>query len=397
MALLLCHVLKRFWSLATIGIFPTDINYKRATLVVIKPVSKERVSEAMLEFDQKFRGKPEWQRWETNQAHRYAVLEGGQRYPAKKVVSLATGIAVGEFSGGHPTNSYLKKRGFTVVELPCGEDKPVLQFTIGAVYDRKSEINGPFGGGRRDGISGSTTYPVIFLFTGESGEQYGYTDGWDNGAYLYTGQGQRGPMTLTRGNRAIAEHAVDGRALHMFRLIGKGKGYVYEGEFSCANWFECPQSDVNGELRTAIVFRLVPVGIPEGMNEAETDDGDKADLPDSLAAARLVALAACKPESVDLGQSAPRKIYLRSRKVAHYVLMRARGTCESCQRPAPFIKKDGTPYLEPHHVNRVSDGGLDHPLYVGAVCPSCHREIHSGVNGALMNERLKQRLQVIEG
>ena len=76
--------------------------------------------------------------------------------------------------------------------------------------------------------------------------------------------------------------------------------------------------------------------------------------------------------------------------------MRAEGECESCEKPAPFMKKDGTPYLEPHHVNRLSDGGLDHPRYVGAVCPSCHREIHSGVHGALVNERLKQRLEAIE-
>ncbi|UXZ47919.1 HNH endonuclease [Pseudomonas soli] len=77
--------------------------------------------------------------------------------------------------------------------------------------------------------------------------------------------------------------------------------------------------------------------------------------------------------------------------------MRAKGLCESCDKPAPFIKKDGTPYLEPHHVNRLSDGGLDHPRYVGAVCPSCHREIHSGVHGMSLNERLKRRLEAIEG
>ncbi|MBV4476520.1 HNH endonuclease [Pseudomonas botevensis] len=365
--------------------------------MVIKAVSKERISKAMLEFDHKFRSKREWHGWENNQAHRYAVHAGGELYPAKKIVSLATGIAVGAFSGGHPTNSYLERRGFTVVELPRGEGKPILQFVPKAVYDRKTEINGPFGGSRQNGIAGSTTYPVIFLFTGDSGEQYGYADDWDDdGAYLYTGEGQRGPMTLTRGNRAIAEHAEDGRALHMFRSLGKGNGYVYVGEFSCADMFERTQPDVSGAARTAIVFRLVPVGIPNGVIEVEAEDEDKTDLPASLAAARLAALAACKPTSDDLAQSAPRKIYQRSRKVAHYVQMRAQGVCESCERPAPFMKKDGTPYLEPHHVNRVSDGGLDHPRYVGAVCPSCHREIHSGVHGALVNERLKQRLEVIE-
>ncbi|MFJ2467534.1 HNH endonuclease [Pseudomonas sp. NPDC087615] len=365
--------------------------------MVIKAVSKERIGSAMLEFDHKFRSRPEWRDWENNQAHRYAIDAGGELYPVKKIISLATGISVGEFSGGHPANSYLKKRGFTIVELPRGEGELVLQFTPGAVYDRKTEINGAFGGSRQSGIAASAIYPVIFLFTGDSGEQYGYADRWDDGAYLYTGEGQRGAMTLTRGNRAIAEHAVDGRALHLFKSLGKGKGCAYVGEFSCADMFTRTQPDVTGQDRAAIVFRLVPVGISGGTIEVGDEDEDKADLPESLAAARLVALAACKLASDGVGQSAPRKIYQRSRKVSFYVLMRAQGICESCEMPAPFLKKDGNPYLEPHHVNRLSDGGLDHPRYVAAVCPSCHREIHSGVHGAFVNQRLKLRLQAIEG
>ncbi|MBT9268463.1 HNH endonuclease [Pseudomonas sp. MG-9] len=365
--------------------------------MVIKAVSKERIGSAMLEFDHKFRSRSEWRDWENNQAHRYAINAGGELYPVKKIISLATGISVGEFSGGHPANSYLKKRGFTVVELPRGEGELVLQFTPEAIYDRKTEINGPFGGSRQSGIAASAIYPVIFLFTGDSGEQYGYADRWDDGAYLYTGEGQRGTMTLTRGNRAIAEHAVDGRALHLFKSLGKGKGCAYVGEFSCADMFTRTQPDVTGQDRAAIVFRLVPVGISGGTIEVGKEDEDKADLPESLAAARLVALAACKLASDGIVQSAPRKIYERSRKVSYYVLMRAQGICESCEMPAPFLKKDGTPYLEPHHVNRLSDGGLDHPRFVAAVCPSCHREIHSGVHGALVNQRLKLRLEAIEG
>ena len=363
--------------------------------MAIKAVSKERIGEALVEFDKKYRNKPEWQGWEDNLAHRYAVHFGGLLYPAKKIVSLATGIGVAEFSGGNPTNSYLKKRGFVIVELPRGEGKQALQFTQGAVYDRKTEINGPFGGSRQSGIAPSAIYPAIFLFTGDSGEQYGYADHWEDGAFFYTGEGQRGPMTLTRGNRAIAEHAEDGRALHVFKSLGKGNGNTYLGEFSCADFFTRTQPDVEGQERTALVFRLVPVSISAEMHLGEEEDS--ADLSGSLAEARAAALAACKPNNDEFGQSAPRKIYQRSRKVAHYVLMRAQGQCESCEKPAPFMKKDGTPYLEPHHVNRLSDGGLDHPRYVGAVCPSCHREIHSGVHGALVNVRLKQRLECIEG
>jgi 5-methylcytosine-specific restriction protein A len=70
--------------------------------------------------------------------------------------------------------------------------------------------------------------PLIFLFTGESGEQYGYEDGWDdNGVFLYTGEGQEGDMEFVRGNRAIRDHALDGKDLHLFQALGKGEGYRY--------------------------------------------------------------------------------------------------------------------------------------------------------------------------
>ncbi|WDY56230.1 HNH endonuclease [Pseudomonas sp. PSKL.D1] len=361
--------------------------------MAIKSVSKERIDTALHHFDQELRGKREWLGWESNLAHRYAIQVAGKHYPAKKIVSLATGVPVSDFSGGHPTNSYLQKRGFTVIELPREDAEPVLQFTPGAVYDRKTEINGPFGGSRQSGIAPSRIYPAIFLFTGDTGEQYGYTDRWENGAFLYTGEGQIGPMTLTRGNRAIAEHAEDGRALHLFESLGKGKGNRYVGEFACADVIQRTQPDLEDNERLALVFRLVPVGRQEAV-EPETEDD--TDLADSLEAARLAAFAACKPVTNESGQSAPRKIYQRSRKVAHYVMLRARGECESCSKPAPFRKKDGTSYLEPHHVNRLSDGGLDHPRYVGAICPSCHREIHSGTNGYERNKKLKKHLEMLE-
>jgi hypothetical protein len=80
-----------------------------------------------------------------------------------------------------------------------------------------------------------------------------------------------------------------------------------------------------------------------------------------------------------------------------YVLARAGEVCESCGNPAPFLRKDGSPYLEPHHTRRVSDGGPDHPRWVGAICPNSHREIHYGEDGEEKNQRLQQHLGVLEG
>jgi hypothetical protein len=57
-------------------------------------------------------------------------------------------------------------------------------FEIGRVYNRRSEIHEPYGGQWQGGISTPRDWPFIFLFTGESGEQYGYEEGWDdNGVF----------------------------------------------------------------------------------------------------------------------------------------------------------------------------------------------------------------------
>jgi len=82
--------------------------------------------------------------------------------------------------------------------------------------------------------------------------------------------------------------------------------------------------------------------------------------------------------------------------VKAYVLKRANGHCEACKKAAPFVRKDGSPYLEPHHIKRVADGGPDHPRSVGAVCPTCHRFIHHGEGGSKLNVELEQCVMEIE-
>jgi 5-methylcytosine-specific restriction enzyme A len=94
--------------------------------------------------------------------------------------------------------------------------------------------------------------------------------------------------------------------------------------------------------------------------------------------------------------TAKRNVYERSREIRAYVLARANGHCEACSRPAPFVTISGTPYLEPHHIRRLGDGGPDDPRFMGAVCPNCHREIHHGANGPSINERLQIAVSIKE-
>ncbi|WP_456386557.1 HNH endonuclease [Profundibacter sp.] len=57
----------------------------------------------------------------------------------------------------------------------------------------------------------------------------------------------------------------------------------------------------------------------------------------------------------------------------------ANGICEGCGNNAPFIsKKDGTPFLEVHHVKPLAEEGDDTVENTLALCPNCHRKSHFG-------------------
>jgi len=88
---------------------------------------------------------------------------------------------------------------------------------------------------------------------------------------------------------------------------------------------------------------------------------------------------------IDSAETVPGKVkvissvYKRNPDIAAEVLFRADGICEKCKLPAPFIRaKDGTPYLEIHHIKPLADGGMDDMSNTTALCPNCHREQHYG-------------------
>lgn len=368
--------------------------------MAITPVDASLIKSACRVFDENLRGTPEFSGWQHSKAQRYALGFEGRNYPPKKIISLATGTPVSSFSGGRESNEYLTALGYKIV--PLAASKLIAQFTVGKDYDRKTEIHDPFGGSGQSGIAPSNVAEAIFLFTGESGCQYGYedTDGFDQNGFAvfsYTGEGQVGDMEFTRGNRAVREHSNDGRALHLFRSLGKGKKNKYLGEFVYAGHMDARGPDRNGVERNLIVFQLVSVEtafVLESTDEPESEAGSSSQK--TLAQARTLALSAASANGGGAGQAALRTLHKRSKAVKDYVLMRANGVCESCQVPAPFVRGDGTPYLEPHHTTRLSDGGADHPRHVAAICPTCHRHIHYGKDGRFKNAELMEFLLVVE-
>ncbi len=68
--------------------------------------------------------------------------------------------------------------------------------------------------------------------------------------------------------------------------------------------------------------------------------------------------------------------YMRSQKVINETKKRANGICQLCGQPAPFKDKNGKAYLEAHHVDWLSRGGIDSTENTVALCPNCHTKMH---------------------
>lgn len=277
----------------------------------------------------------------------------------------------------------------------------VPQFTVGQDYVRRTEIHGNYGGSEQGGISPSSFCKAIFLFTGASGHKYGYTDKFlPSGTFLFCGEGKNGPMTMSGGNKAIKDHAAMGRALHLFESLGKGMKQRYLGQFILGGIQRTRGPDEAGAIRDVTIFELQPGGMLPAAAITVTP-APAVTLPASLAARQPVTLtdlrkAAVAAAASNTGKSpgtvTPQLQRHRSDEVRDYVLARAKGNCENCTNPAPFLKPDGSPYLEGHHINRLSDDGIDHPKNMAAICPTCHCEIHFGANGVAVNDSLRLKI-----
>jgi 5-methylcytosine-specific restriction protein A len=80
--------------------------------------------------------------------------------------------------------------------------------------------------------------------------------------------------------------------------------------------------------------------------------------------------------------------YERNEYVSEFAKRRANGVCQLCDEPAPFNNKQGEPFLESHHIIWLSKGGNDTIENTVALCPNCHRKMHS-LNLKLNIKKLK--------
>jgi 5-methylcytosine-specific restriction protein A len=272
----------------------------------------------------------------------------------------------------------------------------MLPLVVGRVYRRREDLHAYFGGQQQGGISTPARHPVVLLFTGEQGVQYGYEDGFHGDIFWYTGEGQLGNMEMRRtGNLAIKTHREQNKDLLLFKYVGTGK-VQFLGNATYQGHHTEVAPDREGKPRDVIVFELAIEAPADGEPDLAPED---AAIPPSLLRRPLYSLRedALIAAQKDVSAAARKSIaYHRSEVVRAYVLVRARGKCEGCETPAPFVTPRHIPYLEPHHIRRRADRGPDHPQWVIALCPNCHARVHYGADGHEFNVHLAERVSKIE-
>lgn len=128
------------------------------------------------------------------------------------------------------------------------------------VYKR-SVIHLQYGGNPQAGISPSSKYPYIFIFSGKAGHQHGYKDQWENhNIFSYTGEGQIDDMKFIRGNLALRDHMANGKKVLLFvEDIRSFVKFATELTLEDIGFFKGP--DRNGKERIAIKFFFKRTGV----------------------------------------------------------------------------------------------------------------------------------------
>ncbi|MBQ0848764.1 HNH endonuclease [Streptomyces sp. BH-SS-21] len=282
-------------------------------------------------------------------------------------------------------------------ELMAGEITAHLQPLPGEPYRHRGAIADVYGGNRVGGIT-PLADGLLSVYSDDKGP---YDDKRIPGMdwIAYTGDGLSGDQTLSGGNRTMARHQEQRKAL---RYWHKPHG----GHWTFETWAVIVQRrrrwghGQDKQPRREFVWILAPVPSPapdtwldevaEALNQ---DDGQlhddsvdvipmEVDLPaESLrtnarqkykkltAAARRT--AANRTRSSKLSRV---ERYLRSPAAREAVILRSENRCEnpSCMGH-PLERTDAdAPLLEVDHVNGLARTGQDIPEVMIALCPNCH-------------------------
>ena len=207
-----------------------------------------------------------------------------------------------------------------------------------------------------------------------------YSDRWFGKELHYTGMGSSGDQTLGTQNKTLYESNLNGVEVHLFEVF-ELREYTYQGIVVYnGKGYQENQTDIDGNQRKVWMFPLeLKDGKPVRVNDTvikKLQETKQKSLR-KLNTKQIKRLAESKKETAQSYRITETKSIERDEYIKLYALERADGNCQLCDKPAPFLKKNGSPYLEVHHINYLANKGSDTIDNVAALCPNCHRKMHS--------------------
>lgn len=103
----------------------------------------------------------------------------------------------------------------------------------------------------------------------KDGMRYTYHDHFDvNGDFIYSGEGQNGDQTMTRGNRAIVEAAQNNKKIILI-IKASPTEYMPQGEYYLVEYTVEDDTGEDGEQRKEYKFRLRKMSASISLNSAK--------------------------------------------------------------------------------------------------------------------------------
>lgn len=203
-----------------------------------------------------------------------------------------------------------------------------------------------------------------------------YADRWEGEILHYTGMGSSGNQSLSFGqNKTLNESKTNRIPVYLFEVF-KTKEYVYQGEIELV---DNPYQEIQNNRNVWMFPLKIKNGAPLTLDQKQFEQLKKNERTKTkkLNINQIKILAEERLNKQPSRRKVESTTYIRDQRVVEYALLRANGKCQLCEQDAPFLRKDGTPYLEVHHIDYMANGGIDTIDNVAALCPNCHRKMHA--------------------
>lgn len=345
----------------------------------LSDLTNDAVKKAIKEFD--LIGRENFlEKYDFEKSKSYFLIQDGKYYDSKAIAAAAHGYLEGQnplvlFSGGKTTvQKTLQKLEFEVTDP---ETKPFIGARPGDVLSN-AEVSRRFKVGNMGGMRrNAKAHHLILISDPFKGL---YEDRWEGEVLYYTGEGKVGDQPISKQNKTLFNSRSTDEVIHLFEVVEPTK-YTYVGIVELFGEPEQEtQPDDNGDPRLVWMF---PLKISSGAYKPTPNIREITRVAEKRE--RKVRTFSDE-ELANRARSAPKKPSKRSvtteqisrdPAVTEYVKRKANGICDLCQDPAPFIDENEKPYLECHHVKYLAKGGYDSISNAVALCPNCHRKMHS--------------------